>query len=1048
MKNCLIFSFLFVLTLCFTNTSEAQVQINLSDDNTPVNGSVQIDVTVGNFNNIVLTQYSINWDPTVFTFGSITNITTDLPDFGSGSIGTPDNATNDGELTISWNEAGTNPQNLADGARLFTINLNTASGSMACDSTEVVLSNDPLDIQVVDQNFTEVNVTSNPGIAKIDGVDCMDNGGGDLIGFVGSMETAAPGSNVCVEVSVMNFADIQSLQSGMTWNPAILSYTGVQNFSGLDGFAESAFNANNAASGEIRFLWTDPTAENPVTLNDGAVIFEICFDVVGSNTQMSDVSFSAIGNFGIEFSDSNGASLDFENTNGKVTVQDEGQPGDFTLEVESVEASMGTTSCVGISTANFDDISSMQFTLSWNPAVMTFNRVQTFNLSGLAGSNFNLVASDKLRLTWNSFDGSGVNIADDVELFEVCFDIIGDCNTQPSSTVNFINDGNIGIEIVRGTTQTPISPLNLISGTVAVAACGVNYQLVSITQPDCNGEAGGSIAVTVDGGSDDCNCIWEDSSGNQVSTGTIGANNCNLLGVVAGTYTFKIECPGQGQIFSTTETIGQPNRIGVSASVDNAACGEGGAINLTVTGGTGAYTYNWSPDQGNVQDPTGLAAGTYAVTVTDENNCDNNASFTVTDDVPALELSSFDVMDATCDNNSDGAISLVVNGGCPDISYSWTDGNGAAIAGNDELTDLAAGTYNVTITDGSNPVQMVTMSFTVDAPAGINVSIASVTPSENGNDGEIVLSVSGGAGSYNYSWNPDVGNTDSPGNLAPGNYSVTVTDANGCEASLENINVPSGGPILSNVVGENVACFGETSGAITGELTSSAFPVTLVLSGAATASLNLTASGAFTFDNLGVGMYTVTATDADGATNAVSVTIDQPDILSVAVDANKASAQGVSDASIILTVTGGTGPFTYAWSNGATTSSLVNIPGGIYTVLVRDANGCEFMIQGINVTSGPDVGCYLSNSVMTPNSDGKNDVLVITCASDFPSSLEVYDRVGARVFNTDIYNSDWGGTANDGDELPEGAYMWVLQIDFGQGRRELRTGTVTLLREY
>ena len=98
---------------------------------------------------------------------------------------------------------------------------------------------------------------------------------------------------------------------------------------------------------------------------------------------------------------------------------------------------------------------------------------------------------------------------------------------------------------------------------------GVNYQLVSITTPDCAGEAGGSVAISISGGNDSCDCIWENAQGNQVASGTIGGNNCNLLGVVAGTYTFKINCSGEGTIFTTTETIGEPTAINLSGSETN-----------------------------------------------------------------------------------------------------------------------------------------------------------------------------------------------------------------------------------------------------------------------------------------------------------------------------------------------------------------------------------------------------------------------------------------------------------------------------------------------
>ena len=196
-------------------------------------------------------------------------------------------------------------------------------------------------------------------------------------------------------------------------------------------------------------------------------------------------------------------------------------------------------------------------------------------------------------------------------------------------------------------------------------------------------------------------------------------------------------------------------------------------------------------------------------------------------------------------------------------------------------------------------------------------------------------------------------------------------------------------------------------------------------------------------------MYKIKATDSDGESNEVSVTVGQSDILTVIATPTNASP-GLSDGSISTTVSGGTPPYEYSWSNGATSPSIFNIPGGRYTLLVRDANGCEFMIQDIRVGGGNDpvAGCYEGSSILTPNGDGANDFFIIECASDFPARLEIFNRVGARVFGTDNYSNGWNGVANDGDPLPEGSYMWVLEVNFGQGNRELYTGTVTLLRDF
>jgi hypothetical protein len=230
---------------------------------------------------------------------------------------------------------------------------------------------------------------------------------------------------------------------------------------------------------------------------------------------------------------------------------------------------------------------------------------------------------------------------------------------------------------------------------------------------------------------------------------------------------------------SASTTITEPAVMAVTTtSITPVKCkGQStGAISISVTGGTSPYAYAWN-DGNTSQNRTGIAAGSYSVTVTDVNGCTYTlAGITITEPVASISLSAT-TTDVNCFGGSTGsAINLSVSGGTAGYSYSW---NNTETTQN--LSNVPTGSYTVTVTDANNCTAI--LSKTINQPTAITLSTTSVNQSCPGaNDGTITLSVSGGTAGYTYLWNNSA-ITQNLSGLTAGTYSVTVTDTKSCTAS-------------------------------------------------------------------------------------------------------------------------------------------------------------------------------------------------------------------------------------------------------------------------
>ncbi len=443
--------------------------------------------------------------------------------------------------------------------------------------------------------------------------------------------------------------------------------------------------------------------------------------------------------------------------------------------------------------------------------------------------------------------------------------------------------------------------------------------------------------------------------------------------ISVGTFNFNgVGCDGPASIYSitvnptivATGTTSNYNGYGVSffGATD-------GSIDLTVTGGSGVYTYTWSGPNGFTaitEDLNGIAAGTYSVIIDDGFCTPTILTFTLTQPPELLFQENISVhVDLICFGDSNGVLGITITQeSVPPYDFQLINSSGTIVNTilndtglNQVFSGLVADTYSVKIIDANGGVKILN-GIIITQPNDIVITAATTPITCYGaNDASITLTVSGGTGPYSAQWD-NLATGFFQDNLSAATYSILVTDSNNCTKPISVV-IPEALLFTVNPIVKNVSCFGANDGSINLNFVGGIPAITLSWSDGSTAGT--------TRNNLGPGTYSVTIIDGTPCTIARTFTIVEPQPL--VVGANLTDAFDCNDANsgaINLLVSGGTPPFAYSWSNGATTEDLSAITGGNYLVTVTDANGCtqtgQYVISrpapiGIAITTNTDFDC-------------------------------------------------------------------------------------------
>jgi len=548
-------------------------------------------------------------------------------------------------------------------------------------------------------------------------------------------------------------------------------------------------------------------------------------------------------------------------------------------------------------------------------------------------------------------DGSATaNIASGTPPYTYQWD---DPNFQTNPSANGLCTGFYNVIV------TDINGCSITSGVTITDPAGMTLT-TSTTDPSFCGISNGTASISVSGGTAPYNYLWNDSGMQTTSTAT---------GLAAGVYsvivTDSVGCTAVNNL-----TLNDPGAPTLTVSnINNISCNgsSNGSATVSATGGSLPYSYQWNDTNSQTNSSaTGLSAGTYNVTVTGSIGCSSTESVSITEP-PVLNGVVTSSKNVSCSGNCDGQATITVNGGSVPYTYQWdpdTSGQNSATA-----TGLCTGEYSVTVTDSNGCI--VSDSVVIFQPAAISLDSITVDATCGNSNGSAIVIVTGGTTPYAYAWSSG-GNSDTENGLSMGTYICMVTDSNGCSETIEVIINESNAPSVLTV-SSDVSCNGGNDGIAVAVVSGGTLPYTYQWDDPLLQSTD-------SADGLIAGTYAVTITDSAGCLGSDSVSISEPEILSLTTSVNAETCPASNDGSAFVNVSGGILPYTYFWNdpNNQTTDTAIGLNAGIYNVTVTDKNNCsETATAAVNsasnlalAVSATNENCGAADGVAIANSFG------------------------------------------------------------------------------
>lgn len=911
--------------------------------------------------------------------------------------------------TYTWNPgsvSGNAPTNLAAGGYGVTI-----EDANHCTQTDTVTITQPASALTV--TSSHVNVTCH-GLNN--GMLIVNISGGTPPYFYQGNPIPA-GSDTLFNLAPNTYAGAITDNNGCSVNisetitePGVQSLSLTQNNNTCNGGHAGDATANFVnATGSVTYNWSN--GGNTATINS-----------LQANT------------YTVTATDANACSF-----TGSITITD---PAPVTMNVAVTNAA-----CFGANgSATAQPVAgTAPFTYTWSASPAT-----TATVSLPAGTNYTVTSVDAAfcnqTATFSITEPAGMNVQEthtDVNCYgdstgTITLNVSG--GTGPNYTYAWspnVATGNIASMLKAGSYTITVTDQATCTSTITVNITEPSQALtlnVAPTNITCFGQNNGSITLNVTGGTPGYTYGWSPN----VSSGS------SATGLSAGSYTITIT-DTKGCSVVPSITISEPSQpLTLATAQTNLTCYQSanGVASVSVSGGTFPYTYAWSPNVSTTNSASGLAAGSYTVTVTDNNGCTNSSNFNLAE--PAELTASETHVDVLCNGDATGSITITANGGTPGYTYTWNPN----IASTNAATGLTAGTYAVTVSDANGC--SVLSGATITEPGALSITLSATAANCYGEStGTITAQASGGVSPYGFSASNDGINfiSSSTGQftgLAAGNYTVLMVDQNTCTASgTVTVTEPTQ---LVNVTGvEDASCYHYADGVLN-------FGTTGGNPGYLFALSNGTSNSTGSFGGLAEGSYQVTITDSKGCSIVDSGTIHQPDTVLISVLPNPTEVELGSSLDLTST-TNQSGNVTYEWfpAFGLSCYDCANptfngVYSQIYVVRAVTDSGCVGS-DTLQVTVIPNYNLFIPNA-FTPNGDGTNDYWQIFGKLSGVKQIEVqvFNRIGEKVFESHDLDFKWDGTYK-GKDSPNGVYVYQLKIVWIDNHSDNGyKGSLTLLR--
>ncbi len=910
--------------------------------------------------------------------------------------------------------------------------------------------------------------------------------------LIASMETANPGTTACVEISVEGFTTIRRLTFGVNApsNAGTFNMMETENRGfNLPGF--SIANITNIPGFATTVEWDAPNQTTGVTVPDGTIIAEFCYDITGTPGTTADIVFNVPTVFNL-FVSIDGTETPADITEGSITI-----PNFAPLEIQ--DDFISPDNCFDIDNGEIiitPNGGVPPYSYLWSDAGMT----TTKDLIGVPGGMYTLVISD-----------SSVPVNQLTTSYTIPTDTISPISDAgPSQAITCdnemvtlgTNNSSSGLDFEYEWTPPP--GVMLISGNsdiMAIADTPGQYDLRVINAVNgCNsistvlvedGTASPNLIVPAD---QDLSCqpgglileaMNDEGLTNLTAAWTVGADG--MIDSVVDDLSISVSTPGTYDVVLTNEDTGCTSMSSVTITPavlptisllgdpDNLNCDQNSvmiSVNINPANTILWTTTNGTIDAGaNTASVTVSSVGTYIAEVTDAmTDCTNTIEVEVLGDTSEPTVMAGDDLTITCTNPS---VTLMGSTDTPDGSIAWTDANNN-FAGNDlALTVNRSGLYNLNVTNEfgcmrTDQVEVFIDTISPVSNAGMDMQIGCI-----GSDITLDGTASSVGPEFTYMWSTLDGilvsgfNTLTPAISSAGVYDLIVTNTNnGCTA-LSNVEISLQGNLLPSDAGEDFStCDNEAT--LMGNIEAG---VTGVWTTTSSANIDNPSAASIAVTNLSPGenefTWTLSTADcADYSMDVVTITLEgmpnaTDDTFTVPLDSSIISSNVVFNDNLIsddVTIDFmpqdpnftdlGDGSFTYTFPNDSIRtvnfSYLIcsavcpNLCDSAMIFLVRE----EPMIEPVDLDALPNA--------ITPNGDGLNDALIfdimLTRPQDFPNpELVIFNRWGDVVYRQQPYDNNWQGTNQSGGELPEGTYYFINRLSLEE--TEILSGDITIIRD-